>query len=230
MKKVFRTYTDIKKYQSLTLLNRLRNYLFEGEIIKVGKKLVNEPVVDVRVVAPGLLLAEQMKDFKIRKSVAEKLVKINKRLRKNKLAVKVYEMHRSLEQQRKEFVQIKAEIREKNPGISEFELYIKTTEFIADPDLCPPHATGGAVDLTLVNLLTGKELEMGTLINSIDQKACLFEKSISAKAKANRKLLWEAMKKEKFAPMCTEWWHYSYGDAYWAAIYKTKQIYDKLNA
>jgi D-alanyl-D-alanine dipeptidase len=39
---------------------------------------------------------------------------------------------------------------------------------------------------------------------------------LSATAKANRLLLAQAMQAEGFVNYAREWWHYSYGDRYWA--------------
>jgi D-alanyl-D-alanine dipeptidase len=39
---------------------------------------------------------------------------------------------------------------------------------------------------------------------------------LSAAARANRLLLCEAMEAQGFANYAREWWHYSYGDRYWA--------------
>ena len=80
----------------------------------------------------------------------------------------------------------------------------------------PPHATGGALDLTIVDA-HGVELDMGTRIDALvdasesnyyDESATLYE--------TNRKLFVEVMNFAGFTQLPTEWWHFSYGDQIWA--------------
>nr|WP_272876316.1 M15 family metallopeptidase [Allochromatium tepidum] len=48
-------------------------------------------------------------------------------------------------------------------------------------------------------------------------------------AQAHRRLLLLAMLQAGFAPMPSEWWHYSYGDCYWAAYAQQPQaIYGQV--
>ena len=63
---------------------------------------------------------------------------------------------------------------------------------------------------------------MGTPINTVSNKANTWHKSISNQAKKNRLFLYQAMIDVGFVNLTTEWWHYSYGDQYWA-IYKEKK-------
>lgn len=93
------------------------------------------------------------------------------------------------------------------------------SEFVAPPDVAP-HATAGAVDVTLIDARE-RELDMGTAVNSgpIDSRnRCLTgAANISRKARRNRATLIEAMSSAGFRNLPTEWRHWSYGDKYWAA-------------
>jgi D-alanyl-D-alanine dipeptidase len=78
---------------------------------------------------------------------------------------------------------------------------------------------GAAVDLTLVDG-GGAELPMGTEVNADPEdgnRACHTDApEIPAQARANRRLLSAALGTAGFVNYPTEWWHWSYGDRYWA--------------
>lgn len=214
-------------YSKLTFADRLKNYLDEADILKVPKALIKAKMVQTGWLS-GLILEGAARNGRARKLVLAKLKKVDRKLwRQHRLRLKIYEMYRPLAKQRKEFEEITKMLKEQFPKLNKKQLWAKTTQFIADPNLCPPHSTGGAVDLTLYDPHLKKELEMGTPINSIDEKAAIFHPKITGQARKNRELLMLAMMEEGFAPMCTEWWHYSYGEAYWAALYGQKRIFDK---
>lgn len=70
------------------------------------------------------------------------------------------------------------------------------------------HSRGSAVDLTLFDLITGKELDMGSIIDHFGPVSHPGSKTISAVQRKNRQLLRNAMIKGGFAPLETEWWHF----------------------
>jgi zinc D-Ala-D-Ala dipeptidase len=112
-------------------------------------------------------------------------------------------------------------LRLKHPDWSEERLRHETALFAAPaarPEAVPQHATGGAVDLTIVDA-AGKELEMGTGFDHLGPEAAsryFEENAINAVVRDNRRLLREAMLKADFADYHGEWWHFSYGGRYWA--------------
>ena len=116
------------------------------------------------------------------------------------------------------------ELRRAHPDWDEKKIYDEASKYVAPPEITPPHSTGGAVDLTLAK--DGMELDMGTRMNADpeeSQNACFTAAtSISGMAKANRKILIDVMTSAGFVNYPTEWWHWSYGDRYWA--YVTKQL------
>ena len=82
----------------------------------------------------------------------------------------------------------------------------------------PPHSTGGALDLTIVDE-RGKELDMGTEIDELTEASAsdYFDAQTEENLyKKNRKLLSEIMSAAGFTQLPTEWWHFSYGDQIWA--------------
>ena len=93
-----------------------------------------------------------------------------------------------------------------------------------DPATPPPHSTGGAVDLTLVDA-TGLPLAMGGAIDAIGPvsepdhfAAAAAADPASEAAQWHRRRNWlnAVMAGAGFARHPNEWWHFSHGDQLWA--------------
>lgn len=92
--------------------------------------------------------------------------------------------------------------------------------YVADPRIvCPPHVTGGAVDLAVKDVQTGKYIDMGCPPNTDSEVAFLHSDLVTQEQYKNRMTLLTAMLEAGFAPNAHEWWHYQYGETYWAAFY-----------
>ena len=95
-----------------------------------------------------------------------------------------------------------------------------------DSDYPPVHTTGGAVDLTILDA-QGRFLDMGSGFDEISERSntVYFEEhpeETNAQAICeNRRLLYNAMMKAGFTNLPSEWWHYDFGDRFWA-YYTTK--------
>jgi D-alanyl-D-alanine dipeptidase len=84
-----------------------------------------------------------------------------------------------------------------------------------------PHVAGAAVDLTLVDAC-GDELDLGTAIDATpeqsDGRCWTAADGIGADARAHRGLLAEVLGAQGLVNYPTEWWHWSFGDRYWALV------------
>lgn len=69
------------------------------------------------------------------------------------------------------------------------------------------HNLGLAVDCTLVNASTGRELDMGTGFDTFSKAAHTY--SASGRQLANRLILRRAMSAAGFVPYDDEWWHFA---------------------
>lgn len=76
------------------------------------------------------------------------------------------------------------------------------------------HCRGSAIDLTLVDLKTGAQLEMPTGFDDFSKLADRDYTDCSAEAAQNARLLEEIMEKNGFKPYSAEWWHYSDTEEY----------------
>jgi|GEM_PF-5358063 len=82
--------------------------------------------------------------------------------------------------------------------------------YVADPAKGSRHNRGCAVDVTLINSKTGKELEMPSEFDEFSEKAGRnYEKMESTTAK-NCRLLQDIMEKHGFKGLPSEWWHFDF--------------------
>ncbi len=88
-----------------------------------------------------------------------------------------------------------------------------------DPTTPPPHSTGAAVDVTLVD--SSETVNMGSAIDELSARSHpdYFANSpdpVEQQYHANRRLLWQVMLAAGFERHPEEWWHFSLGDQMWA--------------
>lgn len=196
----------------------------------------SEPLVDLkkqRKLAygpPPETLLTQNDYTKLRKTVYEKLCLAQKQLPYD-WKFRIYEGLRSLNVQKILFDEHYNNLRLKNPNKSEEELFKEASLLIApvsffkgEPNT-PPHSTGGAVDLELIDS-NGNLIDFGMAIKDwykVDPDVCeTYSQNISAEASQNRKILLDIMYEYDFVNYPHEWWHFSYGDRLWAFL-KGKQ-------
>ncbi|NKE57411.1 M15 family metallopeptidase [Lentzea sp. PSKA42] len=112
------------------------------------------------------------------------------------------------------------ELRAGHPDWSAEQVRTAASRYVSPPEIAP-HSAGAAVDLTLVSR-DGQELDMGTRVNASPEEsegACYTAaENVSPAARANRQLLADALGGAGLVNYPTEWWHWSYGDRYWAFV------------
>ena len=156
----------------------------------------------------------------LRQGVAEKLVEVQEQLAP--LRLKIWDGWRSRQVQTAIYRQYWNELTRQHPNWGEAQLRAAVNMFVtegSDPGYIPPHATGGAVDLTLVDA-HGQELPMGTGFDHFGpESASLYfeENDIDPAICQNRRRLREALTQAGFRSDSHEWWHYDYGNQLWAA-------------
>jgi len=74
------------------------------------------------------------------------------------------------------------------------------------------HSRGSAVDLTLLDMATGKELDMGSPFDLFSEVSHPDYRGVTEEQYANRMLLQSAMLRSGFQPIDCEWWHFSLKD------------------
>ena len=167
----------------------------------------------------------------LRASVAEKLARVNARIAPAGLELFLFDAWRPRSVQAYfHDVWMPRELQRRHPALTgaalteEVERYWSAPS--SDENSPAPHATGGAVDLTL-RWRGGDALWMGSMFDDVtalantdrfeDLAADNFSFS-DQEARANRRLLQWLMLEEGFAGHPDEWWHFSWGDQMWAAL------------
>ncbi|MGD1920849.1 MAG: M15 family metallopeptidase [Pleurocapsa sp.] len=92
-----------------------------------------------------------------------------------------------------------------------------------DPTMPPPHSTGAAVDVTIVNDL-GEALDMGGEIDELHERShpdyyVSDQDDDNQQYQFNRQLLNRIMINAGFCRHPGEWWHFSLGDQMWVWLY-----------
>ncbi|MDN5892516.1 MAG: D-alanyl-D-alanine carboxypeptidase family protein, partial [Nocardioides sp.] len=110
------------------------------------------------------------------------------------------------------------ELRATDGSLTEDEVHRLASRYISPPEVAP-HCAGAAVDVTLFSD-DGVELDLGTPVNATpeetDGRIYTHHPDVTGEARALRKTLSEALERAGFVNYATEWWHWSYGDRYWA--------------
>ncbi len=83
--------------------------------------------------------------------------------------------------------------------------------FVADPDIGSRHNRGCAVDLTLYDLKTGKEVAMPSGFDEMTERSAPNYAGATPEATRHRDLLIATMQAQGFTVFATEWWHFDHG-------------------
>jgi D-alanyl-D-alanine dipeptidase len=207
-------------------------FLDEIKINSIFIRESNEPLVDLKEQQelsygppPDTPLTQH--DYtKLRKTVYEKLCLAQKKL-PHGWKFRVYEGLRSLNVQKILFDEQCNHLRLNDANKSEEDLFKEASLLIApvcffngEPNI-PPHSTGGAVDIELIDL-DGNLIDLGMAIKDwykVEPELCAtYSKNISAQVCKNRQILLEVMHEDGFVNYPNEWWHFSYGDRLWAYL------------
>lgn len=86
---------------------------------------------------------------------------------------------------------------------------VKDERYVANPAKGSGHNRGIAVDLTIIDLSNGRELNMGTGFDNFTDTAHHTFTQLSPGVLRNRKLLKDTMEACGFIAFESEWWHYS---------------------
>ena len=99
-----------------------------------------------------------------------------------------------------------------------------------DRQMPPPHSTGAAVDVTMMND-AGEVLDMGGEIDELSERShpdyyVSDRDNESQQFQFNRQLLFKVMTNAGFARHPKEWWHFSLGDQMWAWLHNQQHPTD----
>jgi len=178
---------------------------FGGYVASVKANAANE-LIDLEKYIPGIVLdiryattnnftGERIYTLAkayARKPVAEALKKIQTDLKAQGLGIKIFDAYRPYK-----------------ATVKFYEVY-KDTTYVASPYKGSRHNRGCALDLTVIDLKTGKELKMPTGYDSFSKAAWPSTPVKDPEARKNRELLINAMQKHGFKVNGSEWWHFDF--------------------
>lgn len=205
--------------------------ILDEKLVKIQIKDNGEKLVSIKVHCPKIVMRlggyikKEGKKYCdsacfVREGVAERLNIAQKLLPKgSRLMLRCG--YRPLDIQKKRYFWMYNKLKNKNLNWNKEKLKEETSKCVAPIDIIPPHSTGGAVDVSIISN-SGKQLDMGSRLGTFTEKTYTYSNKISPFGKKNRKLLIKVMSKAGFINYPTEWWHWSYGDRYWAAVLKKK--------
>lgn len=176
---------------------------------------VAEPVYYNQGIAPDSTM-------RIRQGIAEKLLAIQNTF-DGKYQFKIFDGHRPRTVQDAIYNDFWKQKKEQFPDYNDEQLNNEVEKYVTRATVqerIPPHATGGAIDLTLVDA-NGEELDMGTVFDHFGPEAApLFyeeHEELDDVPRQNRRILRTAMWDAGFTSDVDEWWHFDYGNQIWAA-------------
>lgn len=159
------------------------------------EQFIPELVLDIRYATTNNFTNEQIYDEAkafARKPVAEALKKVQEELKTRGLGIKVFDAYRPYK-----------------ATVKFYEVYGDTT-YVASPYRGSRHNRGCALDLTLIELKTGRELQMPTGYDSFRKEAWPSTPVADPLIRKNRQLLIDVMEKHGFRVNSSEWWHFDF--------------------
>jgi D-alanyl-D-alanine dipeptidase len=194
----------------------------DARVAAVPVQECGEPLVDVR----DALLVDDRKnedsagaEVHLRRGVLDRLLEAQALL-PGGLRLLFVEGYRPPAIQHRYFEGYADELRAAHPEWPADRIRSAASRYVSPPEIAP-HTAGAAVDLTLADA-DGRELDLGTPMNANpeqSQGACYTDAdNITAEARANRAVLGTALGAAGLINYPTEWWHWSYGDRYWALM------------
>lgn len=200
---------------NFTVINDLR-------VLAIPIKECNEPLVDLLGKSWITVRPSQNTTYafsKVRKGVVERLEKSAQKL-PNGFRLELEDGHRPIAMQRQYFQAHYEKVKAEHPDWDDNRLRQETSLFVAPPEDVPPHTTGGAVDILLLDS-ENRIIDLGgygTPNEGYGDLAFSDSKNISPEQQRLRAILVSVLSSAGLVNYPAEWWHWSYGDKYWAYI------------
>jgi len=184
----------------LRIVNRPEAYLKsvkenpDNELVEIRKEIPSI-VLDIRYATKNNFMNQVMypeaRAF-ARKPVVVQLKRIQAELAKKGYGLKIYDAYR--------------------PYAITVAFYKKASDktFVANPAKGSKHNRGCAVDLTLIDLKTGKEIPMPTPYDSFAPEAAPHFNALPPHIIKNRDFLISTMQAHGFKVIYNEWWHFDF--------------------
>lgn len=188
-----------------------------------------EPLVDLRIAAPSVLIKRPSVIPFLRQQVAAKL-QIAAQSLPDGYQIGVVDAWRPFDRQVKIWNWMWQSLEKARPDLTFAAKRRIVCRFVApvDQKAPPGHTTGAAVDVWLFDQV-GNEIDVTSPFERL-AGAPTYVHNLDPEAHRNRMILVDVMLKAGFSNCRDEWWHYSFGDAGWAVrVDKTACIYGRID-
>lgn len=202
------------KFLLTLLFISLVGYAQIPETFKEVKKEIQNVVLDVRYFGEDNFVGRRVDGYKAPKvylsnEAVAALKKVQKELNKQQLGLKLFDGYRP-QKAVDHFVRW-AKVLDDTLTKQKYYPKVPKTELFKEGYIASKsgHTRGSTIDLTIIDLKTGKELDMGSPFDMFDPISWVKNKSISADQQKNRDLLQTMMLKNGFKNYPQEWWHFT---------------------
>ena len=179
-------------------------------------ELNQDIVLDIRYFTENNFLGTKVRGYLAPKcylthEASKAILEVQKELETMGYGIKVFDCYRP-QRAVDHFVQWAADLNDtKNksayyPNVNKKDLLREDLSYIASRS---GHSRGSTLDLTLIDLETRKELDMGTPFDYFDVLSHTDNPEVSVQAQKNRQTLKRVMDKHGFQNYEREWWHYT---------------------
>ncbi|WP_340537144.1 M15 family metallopeptidase [Nocardioides sp. GXZ039] len=192
----------------------------DGAVTSVGVHESGAPLVDVESAAGVVAFTgDTVAGRQLRGPVLDRLAEANAALPRD-LRIALNEGYRTPQLQRFYFERYAARLAAEHPHADTATVHRLASRFISPPEVAP-HTAGAAVDVVLTTV-EGDPLDVGCPIDASPEdsggRCYTAHPDVKGEAATLRRELVRAMSGAGLVNYPTEWWHWSFGDRYWAMV------------
>ena len=179
---------NLKQYKESLIVNP------EKELVDI-EKFIPDMIMEIRYATENNFTGKKIYNLAkayARKPVAEALKKAQEEFKKSGVGIKMHDAYRPY-----------------SATVKFYEEYHDTT-YVASPYKGSRHNRGCALDMTIVDWKTKKELKMPTEYDSFSKEAWPSTPAKDPEAKKNRDLIIRVMENNGFKVNASEWWHFDF--------------------
>ncbi len=196
----------------------------------INIKECNEPLVNIRKLCPNIKINLGMRRMKkektayLRKTVAEMIWRAEKELPEG-ITFIISDAWRPQYVQEKIMKWFTERFAIKYPNWSRNRIVKEVEKYVASSKgkYASGHLTGGAVDLRLWS--SGRKIQMKSSKLTYQENAKSFQAKLPKYIQKNREIMFTTLEKVGLSNYPKEYWHWSYGDIWWAKKTKRKRLY-----
>ena len=198
-------------------LNVLENHDLESAFVEINSLLPNSipPIEnDIRYFTDNNFVGKPIEGYNANKAMmtieaAQALAEVQIDLVKNGMGLKIFDAYRP-QRAVDHFVRWAMDI-EDTVKKEQFYPNVKKSNLFREGYIAEQsgHSRGSTVDLTMVNLENGREIDMGSPWDFFDPISWPSSTAVTRQQRANRRVLQTIMLEHGFRPIAEEWWHFT---------------------